>query len=110
VVIAGGPTRPAIPARRSPGRGMDSAWSSAKGSARCGRSWTASAAGASWRGRSGQRRSKTEQGIAGSILASLHRNLDELPLPAWDLTDIDAFGRRRGMALVGPADATFPSP
>ncbi len=28
-------------------------------------------------------------------------NLDELPLPAWDLTDIDAFGRRRGMALVG---------
>jgi radical SAM superfamily enzyme YgiQ (UPF0313 family) len=28
-------------------------------------------------------------------------NLDELPLPAWDLTDIDAYGRRRGMALVG---------
>lgn len=28
-------------------------------------------------------------------------NLDELPLPAWDLTDIDAFGRRRSMALVG---------
>jgi radical SAM superfamily enzyme YgiQ (UPF0313 family) len=31
----------------------------------------------------------------------LIENLDELPLPAWDLTDIDAFGRRRGMALVG---------
>jgi anaerobic magnesium-protoporphyrin IX monomethyl ester cyclase len=28
-------------------------------------------------------------------------NLDGLPLPAWDLTDIDAFARRRGMALVG---------
>jgi anaerobic magnesium-protoporphyrin IX monomethyl ester cyclase len=28
-------------------------------------------------------------------------NLDELPLPAWDLTNIDAYGRRRGMALVG---------
>jgi anaerobic magnesium-protoporphyrin IX monomethyl ester cyclase len=28
-------------------------------------------------------------------------NLDELPIPAWDLTDIDAFGRRRGMAIVG---------
>lgn len=28
-------------------------------------------------------------------------NLDELPLPAWDLTDIDAYGRRRGMSLIG---------
>ncbi len=28
-------------------------------------------------------------------------NLDELPLPAWDLTNIDAYARRRGMALVG---------
>ncbi len=28
-------------------------------------------------------------------------DLDGLPLPSWDLTDIDAYGRRRGMALVG---------
>jgi anaerobic magnesium-protoporphyrin IX monomethyl ester cyclase len=28
-------------------------------------------------------------------------NLDELPLPAWDLTDLDAFARRRGMSFVG---------
>ena len=28
-------------------------------------------------------------------------NIDELPLPAWDLTDLDAYARRRGMALVG---------
>jgi radical SAM superfamily enzyme YgiQ (UPF0313 family) len=28
-------------------------------------------------------------------------NVDELPLPAWDLTDINAYAHRRGMALVG---------
>jgi len=32
---------------------------------------------------------------------SFIENLDELPPPAWDLTDIDAFGRRRSMSLVG---------
>jgi radical SAM superfamily enzyme YgiQ (UPF0313 family) len=28
-------------------------------------------------------------------------DLDELPMPAWDLTDLDAYSRRRGMSLVG---------
>ena len=28
-------------------------------------------------------------------------DLDSLPLPAWDLTDIDAYAKRRGMSLAG---------
>jgi anaerobic magnesium-protoporphyrin IX monomethyl ester cyclase len=28
-------------------------------------------------------------------------NIDELPLPAWDLTDLDAYAHRRSMSLVG---------
>lgn len=28
-------------------------------------------------------------------------DLDALPMPAWDLTDIDAYGKRRGMSLAG---------
>ena len=28
-------------------------------------------------------------------------DLDELPMPAWDLTDIDAYATRRGMSLAG---------
>ncbi len=28
-------------------------------------------------------------------------DLDELPMPAWDLTDIDAYAARRGMSLAG---------
>ncbi len=28
-------------------------------------------------------------------------DLDALPLPAWDLTDIDAYAKRRGMSLTG---------
>ena len=28
-------------------------------------------------------------------------DLDELPMPAWDLTDIDAYAKRRGMSLAG---------
>lgn len=28
-------------------------------------------------------------------------DLDSLPFPAWDLTDVDAYAKRRGMALIG---------
>ena len=32
---------------------------------------------------------------------AMNTDLDALPMPAWDLTDIDAYAKRRGMALAG---------
>lgn len=42
------------------------------------------------------------EGVLHRTLPRPHiEDLDSLPFPAWDLTDIDAYATRRGMSLVG---------
>ena len=59
------------------------------------------AAGSPWNNVAGTAVKNGNGGIRLNPSRQFIENLDELPLPAWDLTDIDAYGRRRGMALVG---------
>jgi radical SAM superfamily enzyme YgiQ (UPF0313 family) len=59
------------------------------------------AAGSSWDGVAGTAVKNGTGQFRVNPSRPFIENLDELPMPAWDLTDIEAFGRRRGMALVG---------
>jgi len=59
------------------------------------------AAGSTWNDVAGTAVKNGGSGFRLNPTRQFLENLDELPLPSWDLTDIDAYGRRRGMALVG---------
>ncbi|MDH5670748.1 MAG: B12-binding domain-containing radical SAM protein [Myxococcales bacterium] len=59
------------------------------------------AAGAEWRGVAGLCYRSADGSIERTEPRANIEDLDSLPLPAWDLTDIDAYARRRGMSLAG---------
>jgi radical SAM superfamily enzyme YgiQ (UPF0313 family) len=58
-------------------------------------------AGSPWKDVPGTAVKNGTGGCRNNPIRPFIEDLDQLPLPAWDLTDIEAFGRRRGMALVG---------
>jgi radical SAM superfamily enzyme YgiQ (UPF0313 family) len=57
-------------------------------------------AGAPWKGVNGIAY-RTENTTHVNAPRAYIEDLDALPLPAWDLTDIDAYAKRRGMSLAG---------
>jgi radical SAM superfamily enzyme YgiQ (UPF0313 family) len=58
-------------------------------------------AGRDWRDVRGIAVRNTHGGITRTPPRAAIEDLDRLPLPAWDLTDVDAYSHRRGMSLAG---------
>lgn len=58
-------------------------------------------AGAEWRGVPGLAVRDGGGAVRRTAPRAYIEDLDELPMPAFDLTDIDAYSRRRGMSLAG---------
>jgi anaerobic magnesium-protoporphyrin IX monomethyl ester cyclase len=59
------------------------------------------AAGAEWRDVPGLARRIADGTVRRTPARPYIEDLDELPMPAWDLTDVDAYAKRRGMSLAG---------
>ena len=57
--------------------------------------------GTSWRGIAGLAFRGDDGVVHRGPERAYIEDLDVLPLPAWDLTDIDAYAKRRGMSLAG---------
>ena len=58
-------------------------------------------AGRDWRDVAGLAYRGAGGGIRRTAPRAYLEDLDQLPLPAWDLTDVDAYSHRRGMSLAG---------
>lgn len=59
------------------------------------------AAGLEWRGVAGIAFRDADGQVQRTAPRPYIEDLDELPMPAFDLTDLDAYSRRRGMSLAG---------
>jgi radical SAM superfamily enzyme YgiQ (UPF0313 family) len=59
------------------------------------------AQGVAWRDVPGLARRSDDGSVSRTPARPYIEDLDVLPMPAWDLTDVDAYATRRGMSLAG---------